>query len=169
LNIAFPLQLAATRFRRFSLAVDVLFVQVSHHVLSMRPASGIITIFLLIGLTVQINYVATYCILFALNRKAIAEKLCEKKTRHCCGKCYLNKKIAAAEEQTPSHTRNQPASSQPQPKSPDPLEAIQPCRMNHGLLDSISLQIFDEYCRIPTDGFPCPVYQPPELIPYIGA
>jgi hypothetical protein len=55
-----------------------------------------IVVLTLLAMFAQINGVLACYGIFYLNRKAIAEKLCEKKTKNCCGHCFLKKKIAAA-------------------------------------------------------------------------
>ncbi|HSC54241.1 MAG TPA: hypothetical protein VLC98_11485 [Phnomibacter sp.] len=56
----------------------------------------------LLVISVQLMYPAVFTVWFYANQKAIASKYCENKKRpmlHCDGKCYLAKKIAAAEKQ----------------------------------------------------------------------
>lgn len=55
-----------------------------------------ISVLLLLCMMAQINCIAVYCGLFAVNRKAIAETACEKKTMDCCGHCFLQKKIESS-------------------------------------------------------------------------
>lgn len=59
----------------------------------------------LVCISVQINSVLACYGLFFLNRKAIASTACEKKTRNCCGKCFLKKKIAATSESPAEETQ----------------------------------------------------------------
>ena len=69
----------------------------------MLSAIRAISLLVLIGMTVQINCcVAVYCALFEMNRKAIAGTLCEGKIRDCSGRCFLIKKVEAAEEAQPA-------------------------------------------------------------------
>jgi hypothetical protein len=71
-----------------------------------------IVVLTLLAMFVQINGVLACYGLFLLNRKAIAATLCEKKTRNCCGHCFLQKKVAAAsDESRPEDSRNQPPSN----------------------------------------------------------
>jgi hypothetical protein len=76
-----------------------------------------IVVLTLLAMFVQINGVLACYSLFFLNRKAIAEKLCEKKTRNCCGHCFLQKKVAAASDES----RPEESSNQPPPKSLEQL------------------------------------------------
>ncbi|NTU53762.1 MAG: hypothetical protein HGA97_08735 [Chlorobiaceae bacterium] len=138
-------------------------------IISMRHASRTIALLLIIGLMVQINYVATYCALFKLNHQSIVEKLCEKKTRTCCGKCFLNKKIAATAEQPPSRNESGSTKSPPPPRSPESMPALGPSRNQHHLLRSVCTGKLPGHCCFPVEGYPQPVYQPPEFIPYILA
>ncbi|NTW64456.1 MAG: hypothetical protein HGA46_10385 [Chlorobiaceae bacterium] len=61
----------------------------------MNAAKRSIAIVVLAGMLLQINCVFVYFGLFYCNQKAIAATLCEKKTKDCCGHCFLQKKIAA--------------------------------------------------------------------------
>ncbi|NTW82253.1 MAG: hypothetical protein HGB36_02660 [Chlorobiaceae bacterium] len=60
----------------------------------MISANRYIAVLMLIGILLQINVVPASYGLYYLNRKAIAEKVCEKKVKNCCGQCFLQKKIA---------------------------------------------------------------------------
>lgn len=135
----------------------------------MRSSSRIITILLLTGMMTQINYVATCYLLFSLNRKAIAEKLCEKKTRNCCGKCFLNKKIAAVEEKPVSRSENSSANTPSYPKTQKPVEAISPSPVHSVLLPAVRTGSNTTFCCFPIDGYYRLVYIPPEIIPYTRA
>ena len=76
----------------------------------MRSFKRHIVVLTLLVMFVQINGVLACYGIFYLNRKAIAEKLCEKKTKNCCGHCFLKKKIAAAaDESRPAESSNQPS------------------------------------------------------------
>lgn len=68
---------------------------------SMRPFKRYIVVLTLFAMFVQINCVLACYGLFFLNRKAIAATVCEKKTRNCCGHCFLQKKVAAASDDEP--------------------------------------------------------------------
>ncbi|NTW54471.1 MAG: hypothetical protein HGB15_06895 [Chlorobaculum sp.] len=76
-----------------------------------------IVVLTLLAMFVQINGVLACYGIFYLNRKAIAEKLCEKKTKNCCGHCFLQKKVAAASEES----RPEESGNQPPPKSLEEL------------------------------------------------
>jgi len=51
----------------------------------------VLNILLILGL--QTNYHVFYYILFTLNREALTEAVCEKKTETCKACCYLNKQV----------------------------------------------------------------------------
>ncbi|HWR01196.1 MAG TPA: hypothetical protein VN371_04985 [Chlorobaculum sp.] len=65
-----------------------------------------IVILTLLGMFAQINCVMTFYGLFFMNRKAIAESVCERKTRDCCGQCFLQKKIDAEHDMQPATSGN---------------------------------------------------------------
>ena len=81
----------------------------------MRALNRYIALLMLIGMLLQTNCVLIYYGLFALNQKAIAERLCEKRTEDCCGHCFLQKQIntatdteaASTEKQTPPKTHEE--------------------------------------------------------------
>ncbi|NTV03215.1 MAG: hypothetical protein HGB04_10640 [Chlorobiaceae bacterium] len=84
-----------------------------------------IVILLLAGMMAQISCVQVYRVLFAMNRKAIAERLCEKRTMDCCGKCFLQKKVASAQEgQEAPAEKTPPAKSPADP--PEPMPGLEP-------------------------------------------
>jgi hypothetical protein len=66
-----------------------------------------IVILTIVGMLLQINCVLTYHGLFYMNRKAIAASVCEKKTRDCCGHCFLQKKIDADQDPHPATSGKQ--------------------------------------------------------------
>jgi hypothetical protein len=110
----------------------------------MRSLNRHIVVLTLLAMFVQINGVLTCYGLFYLNRKAIAEKLCEKKTKSCCGHCFLKKKIAAtSDDTTPADSRNQPP-----PKSLDELldmaQGIEP-ENRQGWKSPVSGRKFNDY------------------------
>ena len=51
----------------------------------------VFNILLILGL--QTNYHVFYYMLFTLNREALTEAVCEKKTETCKACCYLNKQV----------------------------------------------------------------------------
>jgi hypothetical protein len=83
----------------------------------MKSFKRHIVVLALLAMFVQINGVLACYGIFYFNRKAITEKLCEKKTHDCCGHCFLKKKIAAASEESQSAD----SSKSPAPKSIDSL------------------------------------------------
>ncbi|NTU53541.1 MAG: hypothetical protein HGA97_07560 [Chlorobiaceae bacterium] len=82
----------------------------------MSSVNRHIVVAVLVCISLQINSVLACYGLFFLNRKAIAATACEKKTRNCCGSCFLQKKVAAANDVKPEEPHQQPP-----PKSPDEL------------------------------------------------
>jgi hypothetical protein len=95
----------------------------------------------LICMFVQINAVFACYGLFFLNRKVIAESLCEKKTRNCCGHCFLQKKVAQA-----SSSRQEDSTEHPVPKSLDEylslIQGVEP-ENRHSLNVSIASRKFE--------------------------
>ncbi|NTW09781.1 MAG: hypothetical protein HGA26_00290 [Chlorobiaceae bacterium] len=82
----------------------------------MIKANRFIAVLMVIGMLLQINVVLACYGLYFLNRKAIAEKVCEKKVKHCNGHCFLKKKIAEATDA--------PASSPEKQNSPKTLDEL---------------------------------------------
>jgi hypothetical protein len=68
----------------------------------MISANRYIAVLMLIGMLLQINIVVASYGLYFLNRKAIAETVCEKKVKNCCGHCFLQKKIAEVTDDAPA-------------------------------------------------------------------
>jgi hypothetical protein len=65
-----------------------------------------IIIIVLCSLVLQSIQTLSYTALYQLNKKFIAEKLCENKSRpqmHCNGKCYLKKQLAKSTEEQNSN------------------------------------------------------------------
>jgi hypothetical protein len=120
-----------------------------------------IAVLVLIGIMAQINSIAVYCGLFSMNRKAIASAVCEKKTRDCCGGCFLKKKIASTQE-------DQPASSEktlPNKSSEHHLElmpSLEPSANNLKILPSVGARFALTITDLTADGHLPPVYQPPD-------
>lgn len=73
----------------------------------MIKANRFIAVLMVIGMLLQINIVFACYGLFYMNRKAIAEKVCEKKVKHCNGHCFLKKKIAEATDAPASPAEKQ--------------------------------------------------------------
>jgi len=69
-----------------------------------------IVFMVLLCMVVQLNGVLACYGLFFLKRKVIAETVCEKKTRNCCGHCFLKKKIVEASGSRPEDSRQHSAS-----------------------------------------------------------
>ncbi|MBE2228574.1 MAG: hypothetical protein IAE93_14555 [Ignavibacteria bacterium] len=59
-----------------------------------------LNILLILGL--QTNYHVFYYMLFTLNREALTEAVCEKKTETCKACCYLNKQVQEEAEKSDS-------------------------------------------------------------------
>ncbi|MCX6178842.1 MAG: hypothetical protein NT163_05670 [Chlorobiales bacterium] len=73
----------------------------------MNKAIRSIAVLMLFGMLLQINCVFVCYGLFFLNQKAIAENVCEKKTKDCCGQCFLHKKIAVTSDTQSASTEKQ--------------------------------------------------------------
>lgn len=79
-----------------------------------------IVVMVLVCMSVQINSILACYGLFFMNRQSIAAAACEKKTRQCCGKCFLQKKVAAASE-----SRHEDPQKPVLPKSHEELPGIE--------------------------------------------
>lgn len=117
---------------------------------------------LLAGIFAQINCVAVYYGLFAMNRKAIAAKACEKKVKGCCGRCFLNKKLASVDD-----GRQEPvdkaASGKPQSSFPDPMPGLEPCCHSLPLPGMKFVTVFAIRATALAEGMYPRIEQPPEL------
>lgn len=82
-------------------------------------------VLVLFGLLVQINCVFAYYGLFFLNQKAIAESVCEKRTKDCCGHCFLQKKIDASQD-SQTATSEKPTSTRSLNDMLDLMHGLQP-------------------------------------------
>ncbi|NTU58680.1 MAG: hypothetical protein HGB00_07150 [Chlorobiaceae bacterium] len=108
----------------------------------MRLLNQHIVVLTLIGMFMQINCVLAYHGLFFLNRKAIAETACEKKTEECSGHCFLQKKIDAEQDPQPSSTEK-PSSSKSLDDILNMVNGLEPVnRQPH--LERIAVQRFDD-------------------------
>ncbi len=83
----------------------IVFPEYQHDI--MRTATRSIAVLMLIGMIIQINCVFVCYSLFFLNQKSIAETVCEKKTKDCCGHFFLHKKIAATTDTQSAPTEKQ--------------------------------------------------------------
>jgi hypothetical protein len=99
----------------------------------------ILTIF---GMLLQINCVLTYYGLFYLNRKAIAESVCERKTRDCCGHCFLQKKIDAEHDPQPTTSGNK-ASTKSIEEMLDMMHGLEPVNVHPDLASSSGKTYYD--------------------------
>jgi hypothetical protein len=101
-----------------------------------------IVILTLLGMLMQINCVMTYYGLFLLNRKAIAETVCEKKTDDCCGHCFLQKKIDAEHDPQPA-TSDKPASTKSLDDMLDMMHGLEPASLQPHLATSACKRFYD--------------------------
>ncbi|NTU68965.1 MAG: hypothetical protein HGB02_08810 [Chlorobiaceae bacterium] len=127
-----------------------------------------IVVLLLAGMMAQISCVQVYRALFAMNRKAIAERLCEKRTRDCCGKCFLQKKVASAHDD-----REVPAEKttplKPVADSQEMMPGMEP--IAHGLvalIESITLLPSTGGMAL-AEGHGRPIDHPPDSLLYMNA
>ncbi len=134
----------------------------------MLSAIRAISLLVLIGMTVQINYVAVYCALFEMNRKAIAGTVCERKIRDCSGRCFLIKKVAAAEEAQPASAEKR-SSNKTLNGLLDPMQALEPAGFQPGFFQAAGDGIAIFVAGVPTDGHSLRVYQPPDLMSHKAA
>lgn len=120
-------------------------------------------VLLLTGLMAQVSCVQLYRVLFAMNRKAIAERLCERRTKHCNGRCFLKKKIASAVE-----SREAPAEKAPSPKSsPESLELMPALEPDVQPLEiQLEIHTLPSLCCGPAlpEGHTLPIDHPPDHI-----
>ena len=120
-------------------------------------------VLLLAGMMAQVGSVQLYRALFAMNQKAIAERLCERRTKHCNGKCFLKKKIASAVEsrETPAEKAPSPKSS---PESPEFMPALEPDAQR--VEAQLEIHSLPELCcalALP-EGHTLPIDHPPDHI-----
>lgn len=122
----------------------------------------IVVTLLFAGMIAQINCVAVYYGLFAMNREAIAASACEMKTKDCCGHCFLNKKIASAEE-----SRQAPGEKTPPNKTSDHLTdqmpGLEPCAYCLPVPDGDELSRCAGSSSGPAEGMSGGIDRPPEI------
>lgn len=126
----------------------------------MVSAIRYIAVLMLVVMLLQANSVVVYYGLFLLNRKAITEIMCEKKTMDCCGNCYLQKQIDAAHDPQPSSSPSQPSA-----KTLDELLKVFHCLLHddqNALLSSAKGNTFVAHspCFL-SDGVLRPIEHPP--------
>jgi hypothetical protein len=135
----------------------------------MASRTRSLVILLLAGMMAQISCVQVYRVLFAMNRKAISERLCEKRTRDCCGKCFLQKKIASAQDAV---------GETPAEKSTSTKTPIDPPELMPGLEPNVNrLEVLIESRTIPAsvqsvalpEGHDLPIDHPPDILPHMTA
>jgi hypothetical protein len=101
-----------------------------------------IVILTILGMLLQINCVLTYYGLFYLNRKAIAESVCEKKTEDCSGHCFLQKKIDAEHDPQPTASGNK-ASTKSIEEMLDMMHGLEPVNLHPDLASSSGKTYYD--------------------------
>jgi hypothetical protein len=101
-----------------------------------------IVILTILGMFLQINCVLTFYGLFYLNRKAIAESVCEKKTEDCCGHCFLQKKIDAEHDPQPSNSANKTSSRSPEDLL-DMMHGLEPENLHPHLASTFRTTVYD--------------------------
>jgi hypothetical protein len=148
--------------------IILLFPAIIVRITSMVSAIRAITLLVLIGLTVQINYVAVCCALFEMNRKAIAETSCEKKTPHCNGHCFLKKQVAAAEEEQPA-TAEKRSPNKTTDRLPEPMQGLEPSGLRPGLVQPYCSGNIVAAASLPIDGHTHEVYHPPDFMVFMNA
>ncbi len=133
----------------------------------MASAKHSIAILVLFGIIAQINCVAVYCGLFSMNRKAIAAAVCEKKTRDCCGRCFLKKQIASTQENQPASNEKAP----PNKSAEDQLhqfQAVEPADHRPEVLPVMGTRFPFAFASHPIAGHLPQVYQPPDETVHIA-
>ena len=102
---------------------------------SVNRYTAVLVVF---GLLMQINCVFAYYGLFFLNQKAIAESVCEKRTKDCCGHCFLQKKIDSTQD-TQSSASDKPTSTRSLNEMLDLMHGLQPEDQKlHSLLSTVN-------------------------------
>jgi hypothetical protein len=118
-------------------------------------------VLLLCGMMAQINCVPVYCGLFAMNRKAIAEKACEKRVKDCCGSCFLHKKIASAQETQPSTDGDAPTNKS-RSDIPELMPGLEPVDHLIQRLTPEGMMLTSESSLPLPSGYRHPIDYPPE-------
>ena len=134
----------------------------------MSLANRTLVILLLAGMMVQISCVQVYRVLFAMNRKAIAERLCEKRTMECGGCCFLHKKIASEQESRETPADNS-MPSKPLPDSMELMPGLAPDVPSFNLVRNSSLSFCVDGTAALTDGHAVPPDPPPDIYPRLIA
>ena len=63
----------------------------------MKIAKRVISVFLLVLLCMQTNYLLVYYALFEINRDALTAEMCVEREKNCNACCYLDKKMSGEE------------------------------------------------------------------------
>jgi hypothetical protein len=127
----------------------------------MISAKQYISIPVLIGMLLQINCVFVYYGLFRINQKAIAENLCEKKTMHCGGHCFLKKKIDAVSD-TQQATPEKQSSTKTLEEMLNTMHGLLPDNRQSTLTASAVYRNLHDHAPCLSDGAILPIDQPPE-------
>jgi len=138
----------------------VVYFQKADSVMSVLSRS--IAILMLVGMFLQINSVLVCCGLFSLNQKVIAETLCERKMKDCCGNCFLLKKI-----NTTSDTQPAPSGKQASTKMLEELLNVMPGLLPEHQHSPLSISIgnrFDsDQASLLPDGVKIRIDHPPKV------
>ena len=119
-----------------------------------------IAVLMLVGMLLQVNCVFVYYGLFFLNQKAIAETCCEKKTTDCCGHCFLQKKIASANETT-SATSGKRTSTRTLEEQLNPMPGLLPDFQHPPLTISTGYRFISGRVPFLSDGILLRIDHPP--------
>ena len=127
-----------------------------------------LVILLLAGMMAQISCVQVYRVLFEMNRKVIAERLCERRTRDCCGKCFLQKKIASAQNDVAETPSEKSSSTKTTVDPPELMPGLEPnIDRLEVLIESRSIPASAQGSALP-DGYGQPIDHPPDTFPYMS-
>jgi len=129
----------------------------------MVSSTRSVIVLLLFGMMAQINCVAVYCGLFSMNRSAIARTVCEKRTKNCCGRCFLNKTIASAQESQQDSPEKAP-SNKSIDQAPDPMPGLEPGQypIPHPSANAVPKGLSGSWAL--DDGVLHPIDHPPDLL-----
>ncbi len=116
---------------------------------------------MLCGMLLQINSIFVCFGLFAFNQKVIAEALCERKIKDCCGHCFLLKKI-----NTTNDTQSAPSGTQASTKTLEELLNAMPALLPDFQRTPQSISTGNRYISDPasflSDGVKFQVDHPPK-------
>lgn len=121
------------------------------------------TVFLVLFiLGLQTNFELSYYLLFYLNREALTEAVCEKKTETCKACCYLNKQIEKeTEESSPMVPEREKKSNEIKIQEYFPSHYAYENGTRPKQLNVISAQ------TILTSGYKGSIFHPPKVQPFV--